>query len=131
MGDYYTTDGDTLMAFILLSALYFCFLSSYNMCTEQYLQGGISPQSPVWCSLSLLLFFSSVVSTSILPGRLPHLDILQFLDRDKILYLRCNRLAFPIRSEFIQTLCLIEAEKSCSSFMYLCSFLSQHLFRSC
>lgn len=54
-----------------------------------------------------------------------------FRQKDQTLYLRCNSFIFPIRPEFIQILRLIEAEKSCSSFPYLCSFLFQHLFRSC
>lgn len=54
-----------------------------------------------------------------------------FRQRDQTLYLRCSRLAFSIRPEFIHILCLTEAEKSCNSFPYLCSFLFQHLFRSC
>lgn len=52
-----------------------------------------------------------------------------FRQRDQTPYLRCNNPIFPFRTELIQILCLIE--KSCSSFLYLCSFLFQHLVRSC
>lgn len=115
MGDYYIT-GDihwgltcrhyvpelNLMVFISLSSLYYFFLPGYNKLTEQYLEKGILQQSSVF-SLSLLLFFFTVWKYFYTVRELTSSgDSSVFRQRNQAFHLRCNRLIFPIRHEFIQ-----------------------------